>query len=72
MFWAVGWKNQGQELDDFKYMERWFEELSERPALQRGMQAGSDFGEDYSKLSQAERESRIKLLYNQRARPAPD
>ena len=70
--WCVGWKNQGQELDDFKYTKRWFAELSERPALQRGLQAGSDFGEDYSKLSQAERESRIKLLYNQRARPAPD
>src|SRR6185436_12775202 len=35
--WTVNWKGQGQNLDDFKYFKRWFEELSARPALQKGM-----------------------------------
>ena len=36
------------------------------------MAVGSDFGEDYSKLPKEEIERRMKMLYNQRARKAPD
>lgn len=69
--WCVGWKNQGQEIEEFKYFKRWFDELSERPAVVKGMAVGSDMGEDYSKLSKEEINRRRALLYNQRARPAP-
>jgi GST-like protein len=69
--WCVGWKNQGQELDEFPYLKRWFEELSARPGVQRGMAAGSDLSVDTSKLSPEEIEQLRKMLYNQRARPAP-
>lgn len=69
--WTINWEGQGQDIDEFKYFKRWFDELSERPAVQRGMAVGSDMGEDYSKLSKAERSRRMKMLYNQRARPAP-
>ncbi|HXG19583.1 MAG TPA: glutathione S-transferase family protein, partial [Methylomirabilota bacterium] len=62
---------QGQDINEFKYFKRWFEELSARPAVQRGMAVGSDLVEDFSKLPKEERERRRKLLYNQRARPAP-
>ena len=70
--WCMGWENQGQDIDEFKHFKRWFEELGERPAVQRGMAVGSDLSEDFSKLSEEERENLRKLLYNQRARPAPD
>ena len=70
--WTIGWEGQGQDIDEFKYFKRWFDELSDRPAVQRGMAVGSDMGEDYSELSKAERSLRMKMLYNQRARPAPD
>ncbi len=70
--WTIGWEGQGQDIDEFKYFKRWFDELSDRPAVQRGMAVGSDMGEDYAKLSKAERSQRMKMLYNQRARPAPD
>ncbi len=69
--WTVGWEGQGIDINEFKYFKRWFEELSERPALQRGMDVGSDFSVDFEKYSQEEREAMIKRLYNQRARPAP-
>jgi len=70
--WTVGWEAQGENLDDFPYFKRWFEELSARPALQRGMAVGRDLSVDYSKLDEEEIQRLKSLLYNQRARPAPE
>jgi GST-like protein len=69
--WTIHWEAQGQDLDDFPYFKRWFDELSARPGVQRGMAVGTDYSVDYSKLSKDEVEALRKLLYNQRARPAP-
>ena len=69
--WTVHWESQGQNINEFKYFKRWYEELSEREAVQRGMAAGQDMAEDPDSLSDEEKERRRKLLYNQRARPAP-
>jgi GST-like protein len=70
--WTVGWESQGQNIDEFRYFKRWFEEVGARPALRRGMEAGSELSVDYSKISADEIERLRKLLYNQRARPAPE
>ena len=70
--WTVGWEGQGQQIEEFRHFKRWFEELGERPAVQAGMAAGSDLAEDFSKLAPDEIQRRRSLLYNQRARPAPD
>ena len=69
--WTVNWKGQGQDLDEFKYFKRWFEELSARPGVQRGMAVTAGEPEDPATVTPEERERRAKLLYNQRARPAP-
>jgi GST-like protein len=69
--WTVNWKGQGQDIEDFKYFKRWFEELSERPALQRGMAVAVE-RPDPGELSDEERAELRKMLYNQRARPAPE
>ena len=69
--WTVNWEGQGQQIDDFPYFKRWFEELSARPALKRGMEVGSDLSIDYESLSEEEKDRLRSLLYNQRARPAP-
>jgi GST-like protein len=70
--WTASWQLQGIDLDEFKYFKRWFEELSERPALQRGMAVTAGVPvEDPATLPPEEQERRRKLLYNQRARPAP-
>ncbi len=69
--WTVHWEAQGQDINEFKYFKRWFEELAARPAVQKGMAAGSDWAQDFSKLSQEEKDRLRKLLYNQRARPVP-
>lgn len=70
--WAAGWERIGEKIDDFPHVKRWLEELEARGAVQRGMDAGSDLGEDYAKLPKEEIERRMAVLFNQRARPAPD
>jgi GST-like protein len=67
--WAVNWKAHDQDIEDFQYFKRWLAELSERPAVQRGMAVAAGPTEDLSRLSPEEIERRTKLLYNQRARP---
>ncbi len=70
--WTVRYEAYGQDLDEFPYFKRWFEELSARPGVQRGMEVGSDLSVDTSKLDEAEIARLRALLYNQRARPAPE
>jgi len=69
--WTVGWEGQGQDIKEFPYFERWFAELGARPGVQRGMAVGKDMTVDFAKLSKEEIQGLTKLLYNQRARPAP-
>jgi GST-like protein len=69
--WTVGWQDQGIDIDEFKYFKRWFEEIGQRPAVQRGMAVGSDRSHDFSTLSEQDIARLRALLYNQRARPAP-
>jgi GSH-dependent disulfide-bond oxidoreductase len=69
--WTVNWKAQGQDIEEFPYFKRWFDELGARPAVQRGLAVGANLSEDPSKVSPEEQERRARLLYNQRARPVP-
>jgi GST-like protein len=70
--WTVGWEAQGENLDDFPYFKRWFDELSSREGVARGMAVGSDLSVDYSKLGKNDIKRLREMLYNQRARPAPE
>ncbi len=70
--WCVNWEFQRQDINEFKYMKRWFEELGDRPAVQRGMAVGKDWSVDQSTLSDEERARIRAIMYNQRAMPVPD
>ena len=70
--WTVGWESQGQDLEEFPYFKRWFEELGARPGVQRGMDVGSDFTIDFERYTEEQRAEMIARMYNQRARPAPE
>jgi GST-like protein len=70
--WTVNWQAQGQDINEFKYFKRWFDELSARPAVQRGLAVVAGPPEDYDSLPQEEKDRRAKLLFNQRARTAPE
>jgi GST-like protein len=70
--WTASWKLQGIDLDEFKYFKRWHQELAARPAVERGMAVTAGVPpEDPASVSPEDQARRRKLLYNQRARPAP-
>jgi len=69
--WTVGWKQQGIDLDEFRHVKRWFEVVSARPAVQRGLAVTAGEPEDPASLSPEEQARRRRILFNQRARPAP-
>ncbi|HEY1929568.1 MAG TPA: glutathione S-transferase N-terminal domain-containing protein [Caulobacteraceae bacterium] len=69
--WTLNWQGQGQDIEDFKYFKRWFEKMGAREAVQKGMAVTAGPVEDPATLPPEERERRMKLLFNQRARPAP-
>ena len=69
--WTASWELQGIDMGEFKYFKRWWDEMSARPGVQRGMAVVAGAPEDPATVSPEEQERRRKLLYNQRARPAP-
>jgi GST-like protein len=69
--WTASWKLQGIDPDEFKYFKRWMEAMAARPAVEKGMAVTAGPSEDPATLAPEEMERRRKLLYNQRARPAP-
>ncbi len=40
--WLRNWKGQGQNMDDFPHLKRWFDGIAERPAVQRGIKVLAD------------------------------
>lgn len=69
--WTVNWAGQGQDIEEFKYFKRWFEAISARAAVQRGMAVTAGPAVDPATLSPEQRAALVKMLYNQRARSAP-
>jgi GST-like protein len=61
--WAKGWERQGQDLSQFPHFARWLDQVTARPAVQKGIAVGADLRNDLSKDKDAQ-----KVLFNQRAR----
>lgn len=47
--WVSGWQGQQQSLDDKPHLKRWLDELSSRPAVQRGRALSAEMRGDFSK-----------------------
>jgi len=43
--WVVPYARQGQKLDDFPHLKRWFETIQARPAVQRAYQLAQEINE---------------------------
>jgi GST-like protein len=69
--WTVSFEAQGQDINEFKYFKRWYEEVGSRPAVKRGMETGNNLRVDPATLTAEERAQMRKIMYNQRAIPAP-
>jgi len=59
MPWIRSYKNQGQELDDYPNLKRWFLAIKERPAVRRGLAV---LDEHTRKKAYSKEE--LKLLFN--------
>jgi GST-like protein len=64
---AIGWvrshKNQGQDLDDFPNLKRWFDAILARPAVERALVVGQERRSNIADDKEAQ-----KVLFGQRAR----
>lgn len=40
--WLRSWKNQGIDWNDYPHLKGWFDEIGQRPAVQRGVEVLAD------------------------------
>jgi GST-like protein len=62
--WVVPYKNQGQDLEDFPHLKRWFEAIQARPAVKKGFAIGKELRRNLNDDEEAK-----KVLFGQKARP---
>lgn len=60
--WVVRYDWQGQDLQDYPQVKRWFETIGKRPAVQRG----ADVGKEWVNFSQQMSDEDRKRLFNLR------
>ncbi len=63
--WVKPYERQGQTIEDFADLKRWFETMMARPAVQRGLAAGKD---EHEKIDLSSDEQAQAVLFGQRAR----
>ena len=61
--WTRSYKNQGQELEDFPHLKRWFDAILARPAVERALAVGQERRNNLADDKDAQ-----KVLFGQRAR----
>ena len=61
--WTRSYKNQGQELEDFPHLKRWFDAIIARPAVERALAVGQERRNNLADDKDAQ-----KVLFGQRAR----
>ncbi len=65
MGWVVPYERQGQDLDEFPALRKWFDTMKARPAVSKGIEIGKDVREKSNIATDPEAQ---KILFGQRAR----
>lgn len=68
--WVVRYEWQGQDLNEFPNVKRWFETVGSRPAVQRGASVGNDWASDSTSMSDEDRKRLFNLRDEDLAPPA--
>jgi GST-like protein len=63
--WVKGFERLGQKLEDFPHVKRWFDLVMARPAVARGIAAGSDAPDKYNLATDKDAQA---VLFGQKAR----
>ncbi len=63
--WIIPHERQGQDLDEFPHLKRWYETVKSRPAVIRGIDVGKD---ERNRTNLADDKEAQKMLFGQRAR----
>lgn len=61
--WTVGHENQGQKLEDFPHLKRWFESIKARPATERAYARAAEVNPAPAAMTDEQR----KILFGQTA-----
>src|SRR5690606_12367728 len=64
--WVKPYKRQGQDLDNFPHVKRWFEAMHARPAVEAGLKVGEERRRTIAEMK--EDKEAWKLLFQQKAR----
>jgi GST-like protein len=62
--WIVPWERQGQKLDDFPHVKRWFEAIRARPAVKRAYEKAKEINPNMGGIRTAEERA---ILFGQTA-----
>ena len=62
--WLRSHENQGQNLDDYPDLKRWYEDIDSRPAVQRGLEVGAEHRRQLNR--DMDEETRSTLFGNKR------
>ena len=62
--WIVPWERQGQNLDDFPHLQRWFESIKSRPATVRAYELAKEINPN---LGGIRTEEERRILFGQTA-----
>ena len=65
--WVVPHKNQGQNLDDFPHLKRWFETIAARPATMRAYAIAKEVNPTFGQQPNIRTDEERKLLFGQTA-----
>ncbi|MDP8940358.1 MAG: glutathione binding-like protein, partial [Actinomycetota bacterium] len=59
--WLITCERQGQDMNDFPNLYRWFEQVGSRPAVQRGLAVGEELRRP---IEEIDKEARNRLFGN--------
>ncbi len=55
--WLVSHERQGQRMEDFPNLNRWFESVGSRPAVQRALEVGKELRRSFDNVDEKTRET---------------